>query len=66
MRRKTMDKRDCCPPCENPDYNIYPWLDYSKAFVLWQRLCRLYSPEEALMKGTVFPELYKPYKQTKM
>ncbi len=61
-----MDKRDCCPPCEFPNYKVYPWMDLSKSFVVWQELCKLYPPEEALRKGTVFPELYKPYRQSKM
>ncbi|HHV95460.1 MAG TPA: spore coat associated protein CotJA [Clostridiaceae bacterium] len=33
----------------------------ARAYVPFQRLCSLYSPEEALNKGTAFPELYSPY-----
>ncbi len=44
-----------------PNYKIYPWVELAEAFVLWQKLDKLYPPREALMKGTLFPELWKPY-----
>ena len=31
------------------------------AYVPYQKLCTLFSPMEALKKGTAFPELYSPY-----
>lgn len=31
------------------------------AYVPYQKLCTIFSPIEALSKGTVFPELYSPY-----
>jgi hypothetical protein len=31
------------------------------AYVPYQKLCTLFSPIEALRKGTAFPELYSPY-----
>ncbi|MBZ4688166.1 MAG: hypothetical protein PWQ96_476 [Clostridia bacterium] len=52
---------DCPYYPEYPDYKIYPWIDLAEAFVLWQRFGRLYPPEEALMKGTLFPGLWRPY-----
>ncbi len=42
-------------------YPYYPGADLAEAFVIWQELNQLYPLEEALMKGTVFPELWKPY-----
>ncbi|MDD3839716.1 MAG: spore coat associated protein CotJA [Clostridia bacterium] len=33
------------------------------AYIPFQYMCKLYSPMEGLMKGTIFPELYKPYKK---
>lgn len=31
------------------------------AYVPWQCYGRLFSPREALMRGTLFPDLYQPY-----
>ena len=31
------------------------------SYVPWQNYTRAFSPQEALMKGTLFPELYGPY-----
>jgi len=31
------------------------------AYVLWQHYDKAFSPSEALMKGTLFPELYGVY-----
>ncbi|NLY76667.1 MAG: spore coat associated protein CotJA [Tissierellia bacterium] len=33
----------------------------ARAYVPFQRLNQIYSPSEALRKGTLFPELYMPY-----
>jgi len=37
----------------------------ARAYVPFQYMNQVYSPEEALRKGTIFPELYKPYKINK-
>ena len=34
---------------------------YAIAYIRWQELCRVYEPEEALQKGTLFPALDKPF-----
>ena len=34
---------------------------YAIAYVRWQDMCRVYEPEEALQKGTLFPDLDKPF-----
>jgi hypothetical protein len=36
-------------------------MELAKAYVLDQPYTKLYPPEEALEKGTIFPDLYKPY-----
>lgn len=36
-------------------------MPYAQAYVPIQPLTVLFPPEEALHKGTVFPELYDPY-----
>ncbi len=36
--------------------------ELARAYVPFQRMNQIYSPAEALKKGTLFPELYKPYK----
>ena len=45
------------------DYNIErsPNNDLARAYVPFQIMGTVYSPREALKKGTLFPELYKPY-----
>lgn len=35
--------------------------ELAKAYVKIQKLDQLYSPKEGLEKGTIFPELYRPY-----
>ena len=40
---------------------FYPSLPLAQAFVIWQKYGQTYSPAEALQKGTIFPELYRPY-----
>ena len=34
---------------------------FGHAYVMDQTLTKTYSPEEALKRGTTFPELYSPY-----
>ncbi|HLR33987.1 MAG TPA: spore coat associated protein CotJA [Tissierellales bacterium] len=33
----------------------------ARAYVPFQIMNQIFSPEEALRKGTLFPELYEPY-----
>jgi len=33
----------------------------AQAYVPWQTFDKTFSPKEALQKGTLFPELYRPY-----
>lgn len=35
------------------------------SYVPWQTYTKAFCPQEALMKGTLFPELYGPYKPPK-
>jgi len=35
------------------------------SYVPWQYYDKAFCPQEALMKGTLFPELYGPYKPPK-
>ena len=37
----------------------------ARAYVPFQIMNQVYSPSEALKRGTLFPELYKPYKPGK-
>ena len=52
--------------CPHPD-NCIPQETYIRdvrlaaAYVPYQKFCTMFSPLEALAKGTVFPELYSPY-----
>lgn len=34
----------------------------ARAYVPFQIMNQIFSPSEALRKGTLFPELYQPYK----
>ncbi|MBZ2176063.1 spore coat associated protein CotJA [Schnuerera sp. xch1] len=38
----------------------------ARAYVPFQRLNEVYDPKEALKRGTLFPELYMPYKRETM
>ncbi|APC42800.1 spore coat associated protein CotJA [Clostridium estertheticum] len=48
---------DNCIPQETVIKNIR----LAAAYVPYQKLCTLFSPIEALKRGTVFPELFSPY-----
>jgi hypothetical protein len=41
-----------------PNYNNRK---LARAYVPIQQYGRIFSPEEALMKGTLFPDLWRPY-----
>lgn len=38
-----------------------PQLELARAYIPYQQYAKSYSDEEALHKGTMFPELYSPY-----
>ena len=66
MMKKTKMKKmtpppdpDCDLPCVPED--ICEHMVLAHAYVLWQRYTRAFCPEEALMKGTLFPELWGVY-----
>lgn len=40
---------------------VYPPVRLAQAYVIWQQYGQIFSPAEALEKGTLFPELYSPY-----
>lgn len=40
---------------------FYPPVRLAEAYVIWQKYGQIFSPAEALEKGTLFPELYSPY-----
>lgn len=40
---------------------LYPSVRLAQAYVIWQKYGQIFSPAEALEKGTLFPELYSPY-----
>jgi len=40
---------------------LYPKPRLAQAYVIWQTYGPVFSPSEALEKGTLFPELYSPY-----
>lgn len=43
----------------------YEKLEYARAYIVLQKYENLYSMSEALCKGTIFPDLYRPYKKNK-
>lgn len=58
---QTVQNCDCPTP---PFMPVNPQL--ARAYVPYQQHpSRMFPPKEALYKGTVFPELYKPYVPTK-
>ena len=44
-----------------PQETVIKNIRLAAAYVPYQKLCALFSPIEALKRGTVFPELYSPY-----
>lgn len=46
-----------------PDMSCPPHMQLARAYVPWQIFGRTYPPGEALMRGTLFPDLYWPYKK---
>ncbi|MBC7344010.1 MAG: spore coat associated protein CotJA [Clostridia bacterium] len=38
--------------------------ELARAYVPFQRYTTRFNPAEGLAKGTIFPELYMPYKKT--
>ncbi|TYQ14674.1 UNVERIFIED_CONTAM: spore coat associated protein JA (CotJA) [Acetivibrio alkalicellulosi] len=48
-------------PCI-PQETVLRNVRLARAYVPFQKMCSVYSPIEALEKGTAFPELYSPYK----
>lgn len=51
--------RDDCIPQETVIRDVR----LAAAYVPYQRLCTLLSPINALKAGTIFPELFSPYKR---
>lgn len=43
----------------------YKFTPLAKSYIIFQRLGKLYSPEEGLHRGTMFPELDIPYEGVK-
>lgn len=41
-------------------------LELARAYFLIQKYSEGYNPEEAMMKGTMYPELYRPYEKHDM
>ena len=44
-----------------PQETVIKHVRLAAAYVPYQKLCTLFTPLEALKKGTAFPELYSPY-----
>lgn len=40
---------------------VYPEMELATAYIPYQRYGPTYKPAEALEKGTLFPDLYRPY-----
>ncbi len=49
-----------CVPQETQIENV----ELARAYVPFQKICSVYTGEEGLIKGTIFPELYQPYVKT--
>lgn len=57
--KKSCDKsmKKCTPYEKTIDVE-----ELARAYVPYQKICSYFEPKEALIKGTVFPSLYRPYK----
>lgn len=48
---------------ETKNFGIMPeHFRLARAYVPFQVMCKVYDPQTALVHGTVFPELFMPYK----
>ncbi|MBM7624920.1 spore coat associated protein CotJA [Sporohalobacter salinus] len=47
------------------DIDYHPEYRLAQAYIPFQIYEEHYEPQEALKKGTLFPELYHPYRQEK-
>jgi len=52
-----------CSPTNSciPQETVIKNVRLAAAYVPYQKLCTLFTPLEALKRGTAFPELYSPY-----
>lgn len=57
MHGMNFNQMSTCIPQETVIRNVR----LAAAYIPYQKLCTIFSPLEALSKGTVFPELYSPY-----
>ena len=47
---------------ETRDHHKNDGCELARAYVVIQEYSKIYSPKEALARGTAFPELYQPYR----
>jgi hypothetical protein len=61
---ETKKKIPSIPAISNciPQETVIKNVRLAAAYVPYQSLCTLFTPIEALKRGTAFPELYSPYK----
>lgn len=52
---------ECDEPLCVPQEDICEYMVLAHAYVQWQHYQKAFCPEEALMKGTLFPELWGVY-----
>ena len=62
-QNETRKKAEQCPAMSNciPQETLIRDVRLATAYVPYQKLCTLFTPIEALKRGTAFPELYSPY-----
>lgn len=53
----------CCPPRPSKDTCRPPEKELARAYIPYQCYQERFAPMTALNKGTIFPELYKPYEK---
>jgi hypothetical protein len=58
MANNNMPMANCIP-----QETIIKDVRLAAAYVPFQKFCTLFSPLEALKRGTAFPELYSPYEK---
>ncbi len=46
--------------------NYSPNFKLATAYIPFQNYGQIYSPQEALTKGTLFPQLYRPYQRKRI
>ncbi len=56
---------DCMCKSKEMDMKMKMKMEYARAYILPQKYENLFSCKEGFLRGTIFKDLYKPYRECK-